>query len=99
MSNDLIYLCCRYDEWIQPERIVNVVERSSPGLLKKKPKDTNSPKTQKPQTTPSLTPQQQVILSCLLTCMLFKKKIKFDYCALLSTFIIESFEKNERIEN
>jgi hypothetical protein len=92
-------LCCRYDEWIQPERIVNVVERSSPDLLKKKPKDTNSPKAQKPQTALSLTPQQQVILSCLLTCMLFKKRRKKeDFCALLSTFIIESFEKNERIQ-
>lgn len=51
----------RYDEWIQPERIVSIVEKPSPGSLKKKQKDGNSPKPSKPPSTPSLTPQQQVL--------------------------------------
>ncbi|XP_063426528.1 AT-rich interactive domain-containing protein 4B-like isoform X1 [Mytilus trossulus] len=56
----------RYDEWIQPERIVSIVEKPASDLvvkkIEKKMKDASSPKTQKQSPAqPVLTPQQQVI--------------------------------------
>ncbi|CAC5374102.1 AT-rich interactive domain-containing protein 4B [Mytilus coruscus] len=56
----------RYDEWIQPERIVSIVEKPTSDLvvkkIEKKIKDASSPKTQKlSPAQPVLTPQQQVM--------------------------------------
>ncbi|XP_052106549.1 AT-rich interactive domain-containing protein 4B-like [Mytilus californianus] len=56
----------RYDEWIQPERIVSIVEKPASDLvvkkMEKKFKDVSSPKTPKlSPAQPVLTPQQQVM--------------------------------------